>query len=111
MNGPSSTVASPHWATPWATDSQASRNAAQSTGWLPLSVCAESRSQSASKVTQRPASMRASGASTAVFPEPEAPVTTNSGPRAACSSALPHCGQTACPRSCSMATGLSQDWQ
>jgi hypothetical protein len=79
--------------------------------WPPLSAPAESSSQSTSKVTQRPASLRASGASTAVFPEPEAPVTMNSGLSAAVSSARPHRGQTACPSRGSMATGLSQDWQ
>ena len=111
MNGPSSTVGIPDWAAPWAMASHASRNAGQLIGWLPLSAPAASMSKSVSKVTQRPCSLRASGARTAVLPEPEAPVTMNSGLSAAASSARPHSGQTACPLRGSMATGLSQDWQ
>lgn len=63
------------------------------------------------EVTQRPCIMPASGAKTAVLPEPEAPVTMNSGRSAAASSIRPHCGQTACPPPGSMRTGVSQDWQ
>ena len=111
MNGPSSTVGIPDWAMPWATASHASRNAGQLIGWPPLSAPAASMSRSASKVTQRPCSLRASGARTAVFPEPDAPVTMNSGPSAAASPLRPHAGQTVSPLRGSRATGVSQDWQ
>jgi hypothetical protein len=50
----------------------ASRNAGQMTGWPLLSALAASMSRSASKVTQRPHSLLASGTRTAVLPEPEA---------------------------------------
>ena len=111
MNGPSRTVGIPDWATPWAMASHASRKAAQSIGRPPLSAPAESMSRSTSNVTQRPRSLRASGARTAVFPEPDAPVTTNSGLSAAASSARSHSGHTASPSAGCMTTGVSQDWQ
>jgi hypothetical protein len=53
----------------------------------------------------------ASGAKTAVLPDPDAPVTMNSGASAAASSMDPHSGQTACPPRGTMTIGLSQDWQ
>jgi hypothetical protein len=66
---------------------------------------------SASKVTHSAASAAASGATIVVLPEPEAPVTTNTGALTAPSERLPHSGHRACSPAGSMARGSAQRWQ
>jgi hypothetical protein len=66
--------------------------------------------RSTSKVAHRPASSRAGGPSSAVFPDPDAPVTTKSGSTAAATS-NPQTGQRAAPPRGSSATAPLHDWQ
>src|SRR6185312_7551632 len=76
--GPSSTVARPDWATPWATDSQASRKFSQSTPLSGVMRLSGSISQSTSKTAHSDSTLLRTG-NTVDLPDPEAPVTTKSG--------------------------------
>jgi hypothetical protein len=99
MKGASSRVGSPFWATPWATCSQVSANAVQSI-WPSLAAwLSGSMSQSTSKTAHHPAIRLSSSGKIVVFPDPDAPVTTNSGRITIVGSAWPQAGQRTTPPS------------
>jgi len=76
-------------------------------GWPPLSAPAASMSRSASKVTQRPCSLRAEDGG---LPRAGSAGDDEQRPEHGVIRA-PACGQTVCPPRGSMMTGVSQDWQ
>ena len=111
MNGASSRVGSPFWATPWATCSQVSVNAAQSI-WPSLAARPTgSISQSTSKTAHQPAIRLSSSGKIVVLPDPDAPVTTKSGRMTTVGSTWSQAGQQATPPTCRRRTGSSQALQ
>jgi hypothetical protein len=111
--GPRRAVARPDWATPWATDSQASQKPSQGISDIdvaPVMACVESSSQSASKTAQRPESCSASGAKIVVLPDPDAPVIMNTE-RLVARSVRPQLGHRARSLAGSMGVGSGHDWQ
>jgi hypothetical protein len=111
MNGVSSRVGSPFWATPWATCSQVSMNAGQSI-WPSLAARASgSMRQSTSKTAHHPAIRLSSSGKIVVLPDPDAPVTTKSGRITTVRSTWSQAGQRAAPPTYCMRTGSSQALQ
>ena len=108
MNGASSRVGNPFWATPWATCSQVSLNAVQSICPSLAARASGSMSQSTSKTAHHPAIRLSSSGKIVVLPDPDAPVTTKSGRITTVGSTWSQAGQPATPPNCCMSTGSSQ---